>query len=182
MNVDKSWLICKQQYFEHAEQIFADSPIGITIEGRKHLGTVIGSVEYKKKYLHEKVRTWTAEVEVLGKIAKSGPHAAYTAFTHGLRHKYNYVMRTIPNISDDLKPYDTIRNTFIKAVFNGYICNDIEMKLLALPIKFWGMGIVMPSDICDDEYQNSVKVTEHTKIKTIQQEMNYDHDTNSKKI
>ena len=183
VNVDKSWLICKQQHFEHAEQIFADSPIGITIEGRKHLGAVIGSVEYKNKYLHEKVRTWIAEVEVLGEIAKSEPHAAYTAFTHGLRHKYNYVMRTIPNISDDLKPLDdAIRNTFIKAVFNGYICNDIEMKLLALPIKFGGMGIVMPSEICDDEYQNSLKVTEHTKMKTIQQEMRYDHDTNSKKI
>ena len=117
VNVDKSWLICKQQHFEHAEQIFADSPIGITIEGRKHLRTVIGSVEYKKKNLHENVRTWIAEVEVLGEIAKSEPHAAYTAFTHGLRHKYNYVTRTIPNISDDLKPLDdAIRNTFIKAV------------------------------------------------------------------
>ena len=133
--------------------------------------------------MHEKVCTWIAEVEELGEIAKSEPHAAYTAFTHSLRHKYNYVMRTIPNISDDLKPLDdAIRNTFIKAVFNGYICNDIEMKLLALSIKFGGMGIVMPSEICDDEYQNSLKVIEHTKMKTIQREMRYDHDTNSKKI
>ena len=30
------------------------------------------------------------------------------------------------------------------------------MKLLALPIMFGGMGIVMPSEICDDEYQNSL--------------------------
>ena len=61
-------------------------------------------------------------------------------------------------------------------------CNDIEMKLLVLPIKFGGMGIVMPSKIFDDEYQNSLKITQHTKMKTIQQEMRYDHDTNSKNI
>ena len=42
VNAQKSWLICKQQHLEHAKQIFADSPIGITIEGRKHLGAVIG--------------------------------------------------------------------------------------------------------------------------------------------
>ena len=139
------------------------------------------SPEYKVKYVQEKVATWIAEVEALSEIEKSEPHAAYTAFTHGLRHKYNYVMRTISNIGDELKPLDdAIRNTFIKALFNGYICNDIEMKLLALPIKFWGMGIIMPSEICDDEYQNSLKITEHTKMKTIKQEMRYDHDTNSK--
>ena len=71
VNAQKSWLICKQQHLEHAKQIFADSPIGITIEGRKHLGAVIGSAEYKVKYVQEKVATWIAEVEGLSEIAKS---------------------------------------------------------------------------------------------------------------
>ena len=42
------------------------------------------SDEYKVKYVQEKVATWIAEVEALSEIEKSEPHAAYTAFTHGL--------------------------------------------------------------------------------------------------
>ena len=33
------------------------------------------------------------------------------------------------------------------------------------------------SERCDDEYQNLLKITEHTKMKTIKQEMRYDHDS-----
>ena len=151
VNADKSWLICKQQHLEHAEQIFADYP----------------------KWYHKKrpKTSWCCQRQ------NTYIH------THRLRHKYNYVMRTISNIRDDLKPLeDAIRNTFIKALFTGYICNDIEMTLLALPKKFGGMGIIMPSGIYDDEYQNSLKITDHTKMKTIKQEMRYGHDTESKKI
>ena len=39
------------------------------------------------------------EVEVLSKIALVEPHAAYSAFNHGVKHQYTYVMRTIPKIS-----------------------------------------------------------------------------------
>ena len=95
VNADKSWLICKQQHLEHAKQIFTDSPIGITIEGRKHLGAIIGSAEYKVNYVQEKVATWIAEVEALSEIEKSEPHAAYTAFTHGFPYS-NLQMLGIP--------------------------------------------------------------------------------------
>ena len=38
-------------------------------------------------------------------------------------------MRTIPNISQNLKQLDkNIRNCFVKTLFNGYKCNAIERK------------------------------------------------------
>ena len=37
------WLIVKLEYFDLAKQDFQDTGIGITSEGKHHLGTSIGS-------------------------------------------------------------------------------------------------------------------------------------------
>ena len=39
----KSWLIVKPDYFNLAKEIFADCGVGITAEGKRHLGAAIGS-------------------------------------------------------------------------------------------------------------------------------------------
>ena len=63
-----------------AERVFGDK-VNITTEGQRHLGAVIGSQEYKDQYFRENVLGWKGEIETLSEIAKSQPHAAYTAFT-----------------------------------------------------------------------------------------------------
>ena len=44
----------------------------------------------------------------LADIAKTQPHAAYSAFIHGEQHKYTYFLRTIAGISENLKPLDEV--------------------------------------------------------------------------
>ena len=61
--------------------------MNITTEGRRHLGEVIGSTDYKEEYGNEKVNQWKKEIEVLCDIAKSQPHQAYVAFTKGYKSK-----------------------------------------------------------------------------------------------
>ena len=39
----KSWLIVKPDYFNLAKEVFADCGVGITAEGKRHLGAAIGS-------------------------------------------------------------------------------------------------------------------------------------------
>ena len=48
--------------------------------------------------LFEKVDSRNAELNLLTKVCLSEPRAAYCAFTHGLRHKYTYIMRAAPYI------------------------------------------------------------------------------------
>ena len=44
----KSWLIVKPGHLDSAKEMFNGTGINITDQGRKHLGAVIGSVDYKK--------------------------------------------------------------------------------------------------------------------------------------
>ena len=51
----KSWLTVKVEYLDAARETFKGTGINITEEGRRHLGAVIGSEEYKQDYVREKV-------------------------------------------------------------------------------------------------------------------------------
>ena len=68
---DKSWLIVKNsELAESARKVF-DDEVNITLEGRRHLGAVIGSKEFKNQYCQEKVDKWLREMEPLTEISKS---------------------------------------------------------------------------------------------------------------
>ena len=120
----------------------------------------------------------------LCEIAKLEPQAAYNCFVSGLKHKLNYIMRTIPDISHLLKPIDDIILTkFIPAITDGIKINQIERKILSLPAKYGGLAIPIFAEISDDEYKNSLNVTEHLRNNIIQQQHEYtaDHDTKTAK-
>ena len=88
VNGAKSWLIVKtSELAESAKKVFGDE-VNITLEGRRHLGAVIGSKEFKDQYCQEKVDKWLREMESLAEINKSQPHAAYVAFTKGFKSKF----------------------------------------------------------------------------------------------
>ena len=50
----KSWLIVKPQYAEYAKKIFNSTSIRITVKGQKHLGAVIGSIDFRNEYITKK--------------------------------------------------------------------------------------------------------------------------------
>ena len=59
--------------------MFADTDINITIEGKRHLGAVVGSRSYTEEYVAGKVEKWTEEIKKLAHIAQTQPRAAYSA-------------------------------------------------------------------------------------------------------
>ena len=63
------------------------------------LGTVVGSNDNKEEFVLAKVSEWVKQLEVLTNFACTEPHAAFSGFIHGLRHRYSYFMRIIPGIS-----------------------------------------------------------------------------------
>ena len=150
--------------------MFNGTGINITDQGRKHLGAVIGSVDYKKDYMIEKVEEWVSSLRRLSMIAKTQPHAAYSCYVKGFTHKFTYFMRTIPDISCLLKPLDEAVDDFIKVLFNNYDFNTSERKLWSLPVRMGGLGLMIPSKIADDQYSNSRIINEKLTTKVREQQ------------
>ena len=62
------------------ESLLSDSKINVTTEGKRHLGAVIGSNDFRTKYVNEKFTEWCNDLKILLEFAKSQPPAAYAAF------------------------------------------------------------------------------------------------------
>ena len=166
----KSWIILKDHTkYEECEQLFASSPINITIEGKRHLGAAIGSDNFKNEYINNKVDQWVKNIVKLSEIAQSHPHAAYAGFIHGEQHKFTYFMRTIANISENLQPLDdAIENIFLPALFGTNISQN-DRTIISLPVKDGGLGVRKVSQNADSSYEVSVKVTRPLTRKILQQ-------------
>ena len=82
----KSWLVVKPEKYDEALQVFANTGINVTKEGRKYLGGYVGTRKASAEYVEELRDEWIAELIELSKIAKSEPQAAYSAFTAGFQH------------------------------------------------------------------------------------------------
>ena len=85
---------------------FDGTDINVRCEGRRHLGAVLGSRSYLEEYVGNRVETWVQEIFKLFEFAMSQLQAAYAAFSFGVRHKWTYFFRTIPDIEDLLQPLE----------------------------------------------------------------------------
>lgn len=104
---------------------------------------------------------WCTGLGTLSSIAVTQPHAAYAVATHGLAGKWNYLSRTVPDISAFLQPLeDDIRTKLIPALTGRPPPNDCERKLLAQPVRLGGLGLGNPSERSSDEFTASLQVTD----------------------
>ena len=106
-NSSKTYLIVKEEHESKAKELFADTDVHITINGKRHLGAAIGVKSFSEEYVSRKVGEWVNEIKSLSTISLTQPHAAYAAFTHGLSSHWTYISRTIPEIQDLLQPLET---------------------------------------------------------------------------
>ena len=96
-------------------------------------------------YLNCKVCEWVNEIERLSSIAVIQPHAAL-CFIHGLKHKWTYLIRTIPDIESLLQPLeDAIRQKFLSSLTGQSALSNDTRDLLALPVWHGGLGIINPT-------------------------------------
>ena len=83
-------------------------------------------------------------------------------------------MRTIPNLEEVLAPIDEIiNNSFIPSITEGHVLSTKDRKLLSLPVKLGGMGIPIFTEICQTEYENSLKATKLLRPKIVAQETSF---------
>ena len=86
-------------------------------------------------------------------------------------------MPTIFGASAQLKRLDeVVQSEFIPAITGGVLCNKMERKLIALPPKLGGLGIPIFDKLTNDEFENSIKLTECCSTKIINQMHQYEPD------
>ena len=172
----KSILIVKDHaMLQRAEELFAGEGVVITSEGERHIGAAIGSENFKTQFVTRKIENWIKDVEELATIAKEEPQCALSAFNKGVIHRWAFIQRTVKNISDLFQPLeDAIRNRLIPAIV-GRDVSDLERKLLALPYRYGGLGILNPKDTADREYRASKDITANLTGLIHQQDMDVSH-------
>ena len=89
-NPSKTWLVTKEGSHTTGTSTFADTRVNVTSDGRPYLGAAVGSKEFVEIYVESKVKSWLSSVCNLATIARTQPHAAYSALTHGLSSKWTY--------------------------------------------------------------------------------------------
>ena len=141
-------------------EVFGYTAIDITTEGHKHLGAALGSRSYLEEYVGEKVEDWVSQVTKLAKFAISQPQVSYAAFTFGIRHRWTYFLRKLPDITDFLEPLERAITEPLVPAFTDRAKTEARRELLALPVRIGGLGLIDPARALPKEYEVSVGVTD----------------------
>jgi len=143
---EKCILIAKEGKDYQLQEAFRDTQLKITTIGARHLGSVLGSLAFKRVYFTEKVEGWIEALKTLAKFAQTQPHAAFAVFTHCLQGCWTFLCRTVPVAGFFLEALeDCIRRVFIPALLKRDV-SDNERNLLSLPAKIGGLGIFNPAE------------------------------------
>ena len=118
------------------------------------------------------------ELQSLTNIAVTQPHAALAAFTHGLRHRWSFSMRTMRCLGDFLQPLESlIRHQFIPTLFGmNRDITDHERALFALPCREGGLALDNPLLTASRKWEDSTKFCSALKGLLIKQESKLDLD------
>ena len=158
-NPSKTRVIVKEQLL--LATILQGSGVSVTAEDKRHLGAALGSSSFVDSYVEAKISTWAQELQLLADISIIHPHAAYADhFVHGFIGKWNYLMRCIPNTEDFLAPLEAIiRTKFLPNLTGQPSFNDDKRRLLALPPRLGGLGIVNPQEHSSYQFSASTEIT-----------------------
>ena len=95
----KCWLIVKPENEQAAKEIFSETAINITTEGRKHLGAALGSRDFLEENVGEKVEEWVTQVARLAKFTKT-PYIHHTSFSGAPRAAFSSPFTTNARFRD----------------------------------------------------------------------------------
>ena len=140
-NDRKCWINAKPAEEESVMEAFKDTSINVRVEGQKHLGAAIGSREYLKEYFSEKLTNWINDIANLAEFALSQPQACYAADTVGLKHRWTYFLRTLPDNRDLLEPLENAISHMLIPAITERKCNQLDRNILALPVRLGVLGL-----------------------------------------
>ena len=76
----------------------------------------------------------------------------------GLRHRWTYFLRTLPDIAPFLEPLEHAIADLLVPAITEHVTTQEERNLLELPVCLDGLGLVNPARTASQEYEASVKI------------------------
>ena len=156
-------LIVKPRRFEEAVKLFENTGIQITCEGHRDLGGAIGSEKFVEAYASQRIEGWVDQIRCLADIARTQPHAAYSAFVLGVQQRWVHFQRSTacgPHLFQPLE--DAICKDFIPALLGleqGEAISEILRAVFSLPVSHGGLAIFNPVDECPHNHRDSRRLT-----------------------
>ncbi|XP_015771253.1 PREDICTED: uncharacterized protein LOC107349577 isoform X2 [Acropora digitifera] len=80
-------------------------------------------------------------------------------FVFGLRHRWTYLLRTLPDIAPFLEPLERAIADLLVPAITKHVTTQEERDLLELPVRLGGLGLVNPARTASQEYEASIKIT-----------------------
>ena len=149
----------KEPLISQAQKIFEATGVQITTEGCRLLGAPLGTDAFCQSFLQDKVSSWTSQLSTLATVARTQPHAAYTAFTKAFVGRLVFIAHCVPNVSSFLAPVEeAILSKFLPSLTGRSSPSDDVRALLALPPRLGGLGIINPTASLKEEYAHSKSV------------------------
>ena len=116
----------------------------------------IGKVTIVEDYIRSKVNSWFQQLKIVSQITEFQP-----ADINGFKHILTFLCTITSNLEQYMQSIEeVIQLAFIPAITSKYIRSDNERKLLAIPIKFGGLGLLDYRYSQNIEYRNSREVTQ----------------------
>ena len=160
-NSEKTTLLVQAEMRATAEELFMNTGVQIATKGVCYLGSAVGEENFMSSFIEQKVDEWLEELQVLASFAKTEPHAAFAALTHGLRSRYVFLMRTLPSTSDVVRRIDQyLEDDFLPAMSNHKRFSADLLALLRLPARLGGIGLPCLSQSANFEHNASIAMTE----------------------
>ena len=111
---------------------------------RHYLGAAIGSSDFVKSYVSDKVKEWSDELSRLSEIGLTQPHAAYSALTHGLLGRWIFYPQRCLVLVNYFFHWNrlSVCTSVLPASSGKYAFSDAERQLISLPSRLGGLGII----------------------------------------
>ena len=120
-NAEKTFLIVKEELKPAAASMFSDTGFKITTDGHKFLSCLLGAMEVSDEFCENLGAKFYHMTNVLSDIAKSYSHEAYTDYTFGMRNRWSYFCRSVPEMESRL-----IMKTRMVCFSNEYFASITE--------------------------------------------------------
>ena len=161
-NAAKTLLLVKTENMDEASQLFDGTGIRVVTGCAKYLGSFIGEPGPVEECVKTRVADWVEEIHQLATFAETEPHAALASVTHGLRGRWNYLLRTVPFSPGNIEALDTAITTKLLPALTGWGEQPSGLvDLLRLPARLGGIALPSFLQLGLSELLNSREVVKH---------------------
>ena len=140
-------------------------------EGARYLGAPIGTEDFKKIFLKEKIEAHLKKIQKLTQLAKTSPHSAYFIHQTCTQHELTFLQR-IANLEEFLSEVELERKKMVEVLCNKKIIKPRKWNEISLPTRHGGLGINVTSlsEEANAQYSKCEVVSDDLKKKLINQD------------